>query len=50
MKHLLLPLLATPALPNAVNADMDSEVHKLCLPAKDYAGCLNFKLQIKPLN
>ena len=40
MKHLLLPLLATLALPTAVNANIDSEVHKKCLDARDYAGCV----------
>tara|TARA_R100000773_G_C4130777_1_gene61759 strand:+ start:214 stop:498 length:285 start_codon:yes stop_codon:yes gene_type:complete len=40
MKRLLLPLLAALALPTAVNANVDPEVHKLCLPAADYSGCL----------
>ena len=40
MKRLLLPLLAAIALPNAVIANVDSEVHKLCLPAADYLGCV----------
>jgi len=40
MKRLILPLLAALALPNAVNANVDPEVHKLCLPAADYAGCV----------
>jgi len=43
MKRLLLTLLAALALPNAVNANVDPEVHKLCLPAKDYAGCIKFQ-------
>ena len=43
MRRLLLPLLASFALPNAVNANVDPEVHKLCLPAKDYAGCIKFE-------
>ena len=33
MKLLLLPLLAALALPTAVNANVDPEVRKLCLPA-----------------
>ena len=40
MKRLLLPLLAALALPTAVYANVDPEVHKLCLPAADYAGCV----------
>ena len=40
MKRFLLPLLAALALPTAVNANVDPEVHKLCLPAADYAGCV----------
>ena len=40
MKRLLLPLLAAIALPTAVNANVDPEVHKLCLPAADYLGCV----------
>ena len=40
MKRLLLPLLAALALPTAVNANVDQEVHKLCLPAADYLGCV----------
>ena len=41
MKRLLLPLLAAIALPTAVNANVDAEVHKKCLEARDYAGCVN---------
>ena len=41
MKRLLLPLLAVLALPTAVNANVDAEVHKKCLEARDYAGCVN---------
>ena len=40
MKHLLLPLLAAIALPSAVNANVDPEVRKLCLPAADFEGCV----------
>ncbi len=40
MKRLLLPLLAALALPTAVNANVDPEIHKLCLPAADYLGCV----------
>ena len=41
MKCLLLPLLAALALPTSVNANIDAEVHKKCLEARDYAGCVN---------
>ena len=41
MKRLLIPLLAAIALPTAVNANVDAEVHKKCLEARDYAGCVN---------
>ena len=48
MKRLLLSLIAALALPCAVNADgIDPEVHKLCLPAKDYAGCIKFQTKNK---
>ena len=40
MKRLLLPLLPALALSTAVNANVDPEVHKLCLPAVDYLGCV----------
>ena len=40
MKRLLLPLLASLALPTAVNANVEPEVHKLCIPATDYLGCV----------
>ena len=40
MNRLLFPLLAVLALPTAVNANVDPEVHKLCLPAADYLGCI----------
>ena len=40
MKRFLLPLLAALALPNDVIAGVAPEVHKLCLPAADYLGCI----------
>ena len=45
MKKLLIPLLAAFALPNAVNAGVDPEVHRICLKAADYVGCV--KVQTK---
>ena len=47
MKRLLLPLLAAFALPTAVNAELDPNIHKLCLPATDYAGCIKFQTRNK---
>ena len=49
MKRLLLPLLAALALPTAVNAGISDELHKKCLEARDYAGCVktNKKLSHK---
>ena len=43
MKRFLLPLLAAIALPTAVNAEVDKKIHELCLPANDYAGCIEFQ-------
>ena len=49
MKRLLLPLLAAIALPNSANAEISDELHKKCLDARDYAGCVvtNKKIKIK---
>ena len=40
MKRLLLSLLAALAFPTAVNAGISDELHKKCLEARDYAGCV----------
>ena len=40
MKRLLLPLLASIALPYTANAEISDELHKKCLDARDYAGCV----------
>ena len=40
MKRFLLPLLAALALPTAVNAGVDPEVHNLCKDVSDYMGCV----------
>ena len=40
MKRSLLSLLAVFSSSTAVNANVDPEVHKLCLPAADYLGYL----------
>tara|TARA_A100000172_G_scaffold80931_2_gene71958 strand:+ start:859 stop:1539 length:681 start_codon:yes stop_codon:yes gene_type:complete len=50
MKRLLIPLLAAIALPTAVNARVDPEVHKLCLPAADYKGCVEMMSEEKTEN
>ena len=38
MKNLLFPLLVAIPLPTALNANLDPEVHKKSLEARDYAG------------
>ena len=47
MKHLPLPLIAALLLPTSVNAELDPNIHKLCLPATDYAGCIEFQTKNK---
>ena len=41
MKRLLLPLIAFITLPNTINAEISEELHKRCLEARDYVGCVN---------
>ena len=41
MKRLLLPLIAFITLPNTINAEISDELHKRCLEARDYVGCVN---------
>ena len=38
MRILLAPLLLAVSLP--AFAEVDSKIHKLCIEAKDYAGCV----------
>ena len=40
MKRLLLTLLAALALPTAAQAEISDEIHKRCLDARDYSGCV----------
>ncbi len=40
MKRFLIPLLGFLILPTAVNANVDPKVHKMCIEAKDYLGCI----------
>lgn len=40
MKRFLFPLLATLALPIAVNANVEPAVHNLCKDVSDYMGCV----------
>ena len=40
MKHLLLPLISAFVLPITVKAEVSEEIHKLCLEARDYSGCV----------
>ena len=41
MRKLLTTLLATLTLPTSINAGISDELHKKCLEARDYAGCVN---------
>ena len=45
MKRFLIPLLAALALPTSAQANVDQKVHRICLKASDYAGCV--KVQTK---
>ena len=45
MKRFLFPLIAALALPTAVNAGVDPEVHRICLKASDYAGCVKVQTE-----
>ena len=47
MKRLLLPLIALLSLPISSKAELDHNIHKLCLPATDYAGCIEFQTKNK---
>ena len=51
MKRLLLLLLAALALPTAAQAEISDKIHKLCLDARDYSGCVrtnqNLSLKLK---
>ncbi len=49
MKRLLFPLLIAISFPNSVNAELDTEVHKLCLQAADYVGCLKAQTKNKKI-
>ena len=40
MKHLLLLLISAFVLPITVKAEVSEEIHKRCLEAKDYSGCV----------
>ena len=41
MQRILLSLLAELALPTAVHAGISYKLHKKCLEARDYKGCVN---------
>ena len=49
MSKLFMPLLAALALPTAINAEISDELHKKCLEARDYGGCVktNKKFSLK---
>ena len=40
MKCILLTLIIAITLPNNVNAEISDELHKKCLDARDYEGCV----------
>ena len=40
MKSLLFPLLAALALPTTAQAEINDEIHKRFLDARDYSGCV----------
>ena len=40
MRRFLIPLSAAVALHTAFNTSFDNSIHKMCLDAKDYLGCL----------
>ena len=41
MQWFLMPLIAVLALTNAVNANLEPEVHKICLPTADVLSYWN---------
>ena len=41
MRKLFITLLAALALPTVIKAGISDELHKKCLEARDYAGCVN---------
>jgi hypothetical protein len=45
LKSLLLPLITALTLPTTVNAGIDPEVHRICLKALDYAGCVKVQTE-----
>ena len=47
MKRILLPLLAVLALPTAVNAVVNDEIHSKCIEANDYFGCVKAQISTK---
>ena len=49
MKRMLFPLISALTLSTSVNAEVSDEMHKKCLEARDYAGCvkINKKLSHK---
>ena len=49
MKRMLFPLISALTLSSSVNAGISDELHKKCLEARDYAGCVrtNKKFSLK---
>ena len=40
MKRMLFALISALTLSTSVNAEVSYEIHKKCLEARDYAGCV----------
>ena len=40
MKHFLIPLASAFVLPITLKAEVSEEIHKRCLEARDYSGCV----------
>ena len=47
-KIFLMPLLAAITLPTTVNTGVDPEVHRICLKASDYVGCVKVQTEGYP--
>ena len=47
-KIFLIPLLAAITLPTTVNTGVDPEVHRICLKASDYVGCVKVQTEGSP--
>ena len=46
MKRMLFPQISTLTLSTFVNAEVSYEMHKKCLEARDYAGCVRINKKL----